>query len=98
VFGDVGIFPELTLLTLSGKQLQTGHNATAWGAAADLRARLGFTWAALRPSCSQAPATLCAGSALLSTIARRASPSRAGTPALAPGWRFFSAKSETFGV
>jgi hypothetical protein len=49
VFGDVGIFPELTLLTLSGKQLQTGHNATAWGAAADLRARLGFTWGRFAP-------------------------------------------------
>jgi hypothetical protein len=49
VFGDVGIFPELTLLTVSGKQLQSGHNATAWGAAADLRARLGLAWARLAP-------------------------------------------------
>jgi hypothetical protein len=49
VFGDIGIFPELTLLTLSGKQLQSGHRATAWGAAADLRARLGFTWGRIAP-------------------------------------------------
>ena len=49
VFGDVGLFPELTLLTLSGKQLQTGHDATAWGAAADLRARLGFAWGRVAP-------------------------------------------------
>jgi hypothetical protein len=49
VFGDVGIFPELTLLTLSGKKLQSGHQATAWGAAADLRARLGLTWGRVAP-------------------------------------------------
>ena len=49
VFGDVGIFPELTLLTVSGKQLQSGHNATAWGAAADLRARLGLAWGRIAP-------------------------------------------------
>lgn len=49
VFGDVGIFPELTLLTLSGKKLQSGHQATAWGAAADLRTRLGFAWGRLAP-------------------------------------------------
>jgi hypothetical protein len=49
VFGDVGIFPELTLLTLSGKQLQSGRAATAWGAAADLRARFGFTWGRFAP-------------------------------------------------
>jgi hypothetical protein len=49
VFGDVGIFPELTLLTLRGKQLQSGHSATAWGAAGDLRARLGFAWGRFAP-------------------------------------------------
>ena len=47
VFGDLGIFPELTLLTLNGKQLAPGRSATAWGAAADLRARLGLTWGRL---------------------------------------------------
>ena len=49
VFGDLGIFPELTLLTLSGKQLAPGRSATAWGAAADLRARLGLTWGRFAP-------------------------------------------------
>jgi hypothetical protein len=49
VFGDVGIFPELTLLTLNGKQLATGRSATAWGAAADLRARLGLAWGHVAP-------------------------------------------------
>ena len=49
VFGDLGIFPELTLLTLNGKQLAPGRSATAWGAAADLRARLGLTWGRLAP-------------------------------------------------
>ena len=41
-FGEAGIFPELTLLTLNGKQLSPGRSATAWGAAADLRVRLGL--------------------------------------------------------
>jgi hypothetical protein len=49
VFGDVGIFPELTLLTLNGKRLQSGRAATVWGAAADLRARLGFNWGRVAP-------------------------------------------------
>jgi hypothetical protein len=49
MFGDVGIFPELTLLALSGKRLQSEYNATAWGAAADLRARLGSSWGRLAP-------------------------------------------------
>jgi hypothetical protein len=41
-FGEAGIFPELTLLTLNGRQLSPGRSATAWGAAADLRVRLGL--------------------------------------------------------
>jgi hypothetical protein len=49
VFGDVGIFPELTLLTLNGKQLATGRSATAWGVAADLRARFGLTLGRVAP-------------------------------------------------
>jgi hypothetical protein len=49
VFCDVGIFPELTLLTLNGKQLASGRSATAWGAAADLRARLGLAWGRFAP-------------------------------------------------
>jgi hypothetical protein len=48
-FGDVGIFPELTLLTLNGKQLAPGRSATAWGAAADLRARFGLAWGRVAP-------------------------------------------------
>jgi hypothetical protein len=49
VFGDLGIFPELSLLTLNGKNLTPGRSATAWGAAADLRARLGLTWGRFAP-------------------------------------------------
>ena len=49
MFGDVGIFPELTLLTLNGKQLATGRSATTWGPAADLRARLGLAWGRVAP-------------------------------------------------
>jgi len=49
VFGDVGLFPELTLLSLNGKQLASERSATAWGAAADLRARFGFTVGRVAP-------------------------------------------------
>lgn len=43
-FADAGIFPELTMLSLSGRgqQLDTTRSATTWGAAADLRGRLGL--------------------------------------------------------
>jgi len=40
----VGLFPELTLLTSNGKQLTNRRSATTWGAAADLRGRVGITW------------------------------------------------------
>jgi len=49
VFGDIGIFPELTLLTVDSKQLATGRSATVWGAAADLRGRFGITWGRFAP-------------------------------------------------
>jgi len=49
VFGDVGLFPELTLLSLSGKRLANERSATAWGAAADLHARLGLTVGRVTP-------------------------------------------------
>jgi len=49
VFGDVGFFPELTLLSLNGKQLANERSATAWGAAADLRGRLGLTVGRVAP-------------------------------------------------
>jgi hypothetical protein len=48
-FGDAGIFPELTLLTLNGKQLAPGRSATAWGAAADMRGRIGVAWGRFAP-------------------------------------------------
>jgi hypothetical protein len=48
-FGDAGIFPELTLMTLNGKQLAPGRSATAWGAAADMRGRLGVAWGRFAP-------------------------------------------------
>jgi hypothetical protein len=43
-FTDAGIFPELTMLYLSGRgqQLDTTRSATAWGASVDLRGRLGL--------------------------------------------------------
>ena len=43
-FADAGIFPELTMLSISGRgqQLDTTRSATAWGAAVDLRGRLGL--------------------------------------------------------
>ena len=44
LFADAAILPELTVLSLGarGQQLETTHSATAWGAAVDLRGRLGL--------------------------------------------------------
>lgn len=41
-FADVGIFPELTMLTVDGRHLAVARNVTTWGAAMDVRGRLGF--------------------------------------------------------
>jgi hypothetical protein len=49
VFGDLGIFPELTLLTLRGKNFAPSYSATSWGAAADLRGRFGIAWGRFAP-------------------------------------------------
>ena len=40
--GEVGIFPELTMLTATGRQLAVNRSITTWGAAVDLRGRLGL--------------------------------------------------------
>jgi hypothetical protein len=42
VFVDVGLVPELTMFTGSGQKLLTPHSTTTWGAALDLRGRLGL--------------------------------------------------------
>ena len=41
-FADAGIFPELTMLTANGRLLVAARSATTWGAAVDLRGRVGF--------------------------------------------------------
>ncbi len=48
-FGDAGIFPELTMLTVDGRQLASARGVTTWGAAADLRGRLGLTLGRFAP-------------------------------------------------
>jgi len=40
--GDAELFPELTMLTVTSRQLPTNYDVTTWGAALDLRGRLGF--------------------------------------------------------
>ena len=42
LFADAGILPELTMLNVEGRQLVASHSVTTWGAAVDLRGRLGF--------------------------------------------------------
>jgi len=49
VFLEAGLFPELTVFTGSGQRLFTKHSATTWGAALDLRGRLGFAFGRLLP-------------------------------------------------
>ena len=49
VFVEVGLVPELTMFTGSGQRLLTAHSATTWGAALDLRGRLGLAFGRLVP-------------------------------------------------
>lgn len=48
-FVDLGVMPEATLLTVSGRNLQSGRNATRWGLAAAARARFGLVYGGWRP-------------------------------------------------
>ena len=50
LFFDAGIFPELTILTSRGtKQVDVGYSVTTWGAALDLRVRLGLSAGRVAP-------------------------------------------------
>ena len=50
LFFDAGMFPELTMLTSRGtKQLDVGYHVTTWGAAMDLRVRLGLAASRITP-------------------------------------------------
>jgi hypothetical protein len=54
IFGDLSVFPELTLFTIKTKlmvrgQLHPGQSLTRWGAAAEARLRLGLVLGPLRP-------------------------------------------------
>ena len=50
LFFDAGIFPELTMLTARGtKKLDVGYSVTTWGAAMDLRVRLGLSAGRIAP-------------------------------------------------
>jgi len=47
--GDAGLFPELTMLTVGSRQLATNRDVTTWGAALDLRGRLGLAFGRFLP-------------------------------------------------
>jgi hypothetical protein len=49
IFGDLSVLPELTLLTVEGRNLNPGKSVTRWGAAADARLRLGLVLGPWRP-------------------------------------------------
>jgi hypothetical protein len=50
LFFDAGLFPELTMLTSRGtKKLDVGYSVTTWGAAMDLRVRLGLSIGRIAP-------------------------------------------------
>jgi hypothetical protein len=49
VFGDLGILPEVTLLTAEGRNLKPGNQILRWGLAADARLRLGLVLGGWRP-------------------------------------------------
>jgi len=42
VFGEVSVFPEVMLLKVDGRNLAESRSVTTWGAAGDLRGRLGI--------------------------------------------------------
>jgi hypothetical protein len=48
-FGDLGLLPEVTLLTAEGRNLNPGNPITRWGLAADARLRLGLVLGGWRP-------------------------------------------------
>jgi hypothetical protein len=49
LFLDAGLFPELTMLNVHGKQLAVGNTLTTWGAELDLRVRLGIAAGRIAP-------------------------------------------------
>jgi hypothetical protein len=49
LFGDAGIFPELTVLTAGGQPLAISRNITTWGVAVDVRGRMGLALGRLLP-------------------------------------------------
>jgi hypothetical protein len=49
LLGDVGIFPELTVLAASGQPLAVPRSVTSWGAAMDVRGRLGLAFGRFLP-------------------------------------------------
>jgi hypothetical protein len=47
--GDAGLFPELTVLTAKGQPLVISRSVTTWGAALDVRGRLGLVFGRFVP-------------------------------------------------
>jgi hypothetical protein len=54
VWTQLALLPQLTLLSLEGKNLATVHAATAWGASVEGRGRIGVRWGRLAPFISLA--------------------------------------------
>lgn len=49
VWTQVALLPQLTLLSLEGKNLMTARAATLWGASVEARGRIGVRWGRLAP-------------------------------------------------
>jgi hypothetical protein len=49
VFGDLVVFPEVTLISVEGRGLSPGRSVTRWGVAVDGRLRIGLALGSWRP-------------------------------------------------
>ena len=49
VWADVALLPQITRLSVEGKNLMTPHTAAVWGASVEARGRIGLRWGGLAP-------------------------------------------------
>ena len=49
VWADVALLPQITRLSVEGKNLMTPHTAAVWGASVEGRGRIGLRWGGLAP-------------------------------------------------
>ena len=52
VWADVALLPQITRLSVEGKNLMTPHAAAVWGASVEGRGRIGLRWGGLAPFAS----------------------------------------------